>query len=408
MSAALPPPISREAGDKTKGFRFQKLRAAVRLLQRIGISPQSQCYCAMEFVEDSAIFSGRDPVAVEENKQYSAGLSFNSDTVKNSIVAFLDADATFGYSQGLRFGFYASATIADERLPIAPDRNDASGRSTRSYQLLRNLASGVALSDEEASIAKDLIEVEYRSQYPARDGMAPRTPPVATWTAKEFRSFLEKIDWTFTLQDNDDIEKEALELVRKCPFFDYRHEGLEGFLLSAITDLLEKRSHAKGHIDRIVGTSDIKGLFSEILALRRGERLDPAHEEWENEHVDDRRNLSEKVLAVSPDYSSKRLARLARRIALARHEGNAFGREYVSLLLRVLNACQEELDRPGYKLPNMSEGQIDACIDALVKASTARMNALSSTWTYRVKDEEAIRGAVLSLFNDCYLAFDHA
>lgn len=409
MSAAVPPPISREAGDKTKGFRFQKLRATVRLLQRICVQPQSQSYCAMEFVEDSAIFSGDDPVSVEENKQYASSLSFNSAPVKNSVVAFLDADAVFGYSKGLRFGFYASAAIADERVQLARNEEPSQGRSTATYQILRKLAGGVMLSEEESAIAKALIEDEYRAQYPARSDGEARTPPFAAWTVREFRSFLEKIDWTFTLQDNGEIEEEALGLVRKCPFFDYRHEGLEGFLLSAITDLLEKRSQAKGSVDRIVGTADIKVVFSEILALRREERLDPAHREWDNESVEDKRTLSEKVLAVSPQYPSKRLARLARRIAVARHERDAFGREYVSLLLRVLYACQDEFDRLEHALStNMSESDIDACIEALVTASVARMNALSSTWTYRVKDEEAIRGAVLSLFDDCYLAFDHA
>ena len=64
-------PISREAGDKTKGFRFQKLRAAIRLLNQIAEQPKAQTYCALEFIEDSAILSGDEPVSVEENKQYS-------------------------------------------------------------------------------------------------------------------------------------------------------------------------------------------------------------------------------------------------------------------------------------------------------------------------------------------------
>jgi hypothetical protein len=324
-------------------------------------------------------------------------------------VAFLDADSAFGYSQGLRFGFYASAVIADERVLVTSTDETSQGRSTATFQLLRKLAAGVPLSDQETVVAKTLIEDEYRAQYPPRSETEIRIPPFSAWTAGQFRSFLEKIDWTFTLQDNREIEEEALELVRKCPFFDYRHEGLESYLLSAITDLLEKRSHAKGPVDRIVGTADIKVVFSEILALRREERLDPAHREWDNEAVEDKRSLSEKVLAVSPNYPSKRLARLARRIALARHERDAFGREYVSLLLRVLHACQDEFERLEDALSaSMSESDIDACIEALVTASTNRMNALSSTWTYRVKDEQAIRGAVLSLFDDCYLAFDHA
>lgn len=42
--------ISREAGDKTKGFRFQKLRAAIRFLQRIDSNRDGLVHCAMELL----------------------------------------------------------------------------------------------------------------------------------------------------------------------------------------------------------------------------------------------------------------------------------------------------------------------------------------------------------------------
>lgn len=409
MGTAQDVPISREAGDKTKGFRFQKLRAAIRLLERIEINPQAQVYCALEFLEDSAMFSGDEPVSVEENKQYASGLSLNSAPVKNSLVAFFDTDAAFNYSKGLRFGFYASAEIADERLPREVVSRISSASTPTSFQLLRKLAQGIALSDEEVTIAKHIIEQEYIAQYSARDGGEARKPPFASWNAAAFRSFLEKIEWEFTTQGNEELEERALQLVRNCPFFDHRHEGLELFLVCAITDLLEKRSHAKGAVERIVGTADVKILFLQILAQCREDKLDPAHLEWDNEIVNDVRNLSDKVLAVAPDYPNSQLMRHARRIALAKHDQDSFGREYVSLRLRVLHACQDELQRLETALSRtMTQAEIDTCIDNLVKASVTRMNSLSATWTYRVANEEAIRGAVLSLFDDCYLAFDDA
>lgn len=404
----MPGPISREAGDKTKGFRFQKLRAAVRLLERIAAQPEAQTYCALEFVEDSALLSGDEPLCVEENKQYSSSLSFNSKTIKNSLVAFLDADAAFNYSGGLRFGLYASAEIADERVKLKTVQEAVPGHSETTFQLLSKLVAGTALSDVEAAVAKRLIADEYVAQYSVRAKGAAVVPPFAAWTIETFRTFLERIDWTFASQNNEEIENRALELVRKSSFFDHRHEGLERFLLCAITDLLEKRSHQKSPIERIVGISDIKYIFLQILAQCRDDKLDPAHLEWGHELVTDKRNFSEKVLAVAPNYPGHRLSRIARKIAVARHEKDEFGREYVSLLLRVLHACQDELDQLASTLsPSMSEAEVDACLKALVAASVAKMNTLSITWSYRVANEDAIRGAVLSLFDDCYLAFDN-
>lgn len=410
MSEPAPATISREAGDKTKGFRFQKLRAAIRLLERIAAQPATaQTYCALEFIEDSAILAGDGPVCVEENKQYSSSLSFNSPAIKNSIVAFLDSDAAYGYSKGLHFGLYASAEIADERLTLKTVQEVIPGHVETSFQLLRKLAAGARLSDVEVALAKRLIEDEYVAQYTGRGNAVAVTPPFAGWSAAVFRTFLEKIDWMFATENNDEIEGKALELVRKCSYFDHRHEGLEKYLLPAITDLLEKRSHQKSPIERIVGTSDIRLLFLEILAQCRDDKLDPAHLEWDNEIVIDRRNLSQKVLAVAPSYSSKRLARLARKIAVARQEKDKFGREYVSLLLRVLHVCQDEFEKLADVLsPTMSEAEVDVCLEKLVTASVAKMNTVSLTWSYSVANEDAIRGAVLTLFDDCYLAFDNA
>lgn len=411
VPASTPPlqPISREAGDKTQGFRFQKLRAAVRLLGRIPSSSSSQIFCALEFIEDSALFDADGTIALEENKSYTSALSFNSAAIKNTVVAFLDADAAFAYSKELRFGVYASATVAGERIP--PARLPSPGGSPRSgtFSILKNLVAGVRLTDTEVAVAKTLIEDEYRSQYASGDRSPGHEPPFAAWTIGTFRHFLEKVDWEVGDHQAAAVEAEALDLIRKSPFFDHRHEGLEEFLLCALLDLLEKRSHEQSPIQRIVGTADVKNIFLEILAGRREDLLDPAHKEWHHEEPKDRRNLSEKVQAVSPAYPGDRLSRLARKIALARHERDAFGREYISLMLRVLHACQDELINLEGKLSHsMSESEVDACLEALVTASVGRMSKLSATWTYRVANEEAIRGAVLSLFDECYLAFDES
>ncbi len=278
-----------------------------------------------------------------------------------------------------------------------------------SFQILGKLAEGTRLSDVEVAVAKRLIENEYVAQYTGRAKGEAISPPFSTWSIPVFRSFLEKIEWTFGQQSNDEIESEALGVVRESPYFDHRHEGLEIYLLAAITDLLEKRSHSSSAVERIVGPADIKNIFLEILAQQREDRIDPAHREWEHEPVTDKRNLSDKVLAVAPNYPMQRLSRLARKIALARHEKDAYGKEYVSLQLRVLNACQDELEQLSSVMESaMSDVEVDDCLTALVNASVMRMSDLSSTWTYQIADEEAIRGAVLTLFDDCYLAFDNA
>ena len=68
--------------------------------------------------EDVRAASG--PLRVEENKQYSSSLSFNSGTIKNSVVAFLDADAAFNYSAGLRFDYLETESTASMPTGVDP------------------------------------------------------------------------------------------------------------------------------------------------------------------------------------------------------------------------------------------------------------------------------------------------
>src|SRR5690625_1946661 len=109
--------ISREAGDKKKGDRFQKLRACIRLLTAIGQDESKRIYCAIELFEDSFLIpeSGESAPSIEENKNYGSALTFNSSPVKNTIVAFIDLDFRFFGDSSLRFSFYASATAGDEQ-----------------------------------------------------------------------------------------------------------------------------------------------------------------------------------------------------------------------------------------------------------------------------------------------------
>lgn len=408
-SGALPRVICRTAGDKTKGFRFQKIRACIRLLERVAARPDGQIYCAMEFLDDSVLLDGAAPSAVsaEENKLYTASLTFNSKPIRNTAVAFLDLDAIYMHEGSLGLAVYASAPIGEELIPTDVKIRAGVSSTQSKYQILKKLAASTKLSNDEVAIARVLILDEYADQYSGdRKG---RIDALKAWTNGQFRSFLERIEWCISTETNDSLETHALDLIRDCPFFDYRHENLEVFIFSALVDLLEKRSQSKQLIDKMVGTSDIKLLYLECVASRSNKPIDPAYLAGEIHEANDKRNMSEKILAVAPSYSSSKLMKIERRIGLAKYESQAFDREYVSLRHRVLDVCEEELE----KQLKAGDGQItpesvDAILSSLIDSAMDRMSTLSSSYAYRIKDRETIKGAVLTLFDDCYLALDEA
>ena len=401
--------ISREAGDKQKGVRFQKLRGAIRLLKAIQTNTAGQVYCALEFLEDSVLLDGsaNGLLSGEENKLYSSALSFNSSAIKNTLVAFLDLRCTMPSGE-LLLGIYASAELADEKITAEVCTAAALPPAGKMHSILKHLVAGTALDVTEQKIARHLAIDEYRLQYRPKPGRG-YLGIIEKWTLEKFSSFFHEIQWSIAVETNEDLEKEALSLIKSSRFFNYKHEGLETYILAKVLDEFEKRSQEKVALDRLVATSDIELIYSRIISdVRFGASLaekpeDPAGRTWPTISTSDQRSLEEKILAVSPSYPAKSLQLLARRCALARIEASQFERDYVSLRRRLIDVCEGELQQIDR---HVEPAVVDAILDNLSSLSFERLKDLSKSYRYSIKDSETTKGAVLTLFDDCFLAFD--
>ncbi|MBK1684214.1 hypothetical protein [Rhodoferax fermentans] len=408
--ADAPCVISREAGDKTKGFRFQKLRAAIRFLQRIDSNREGLVHCAMELLEDSVLIDGSCGAAIsgEENKYYGSSLSFNSSAIKNTVVAFLDLYFTFGRTSDLKLGVYASATVAQERIS-AELRKELGINSEQSlYRILDKLAKNQSLTTDELAITRFLVTEEYVEQYSKKKSGGFQSMLKAL-TAKDFRTFLEGIDWSITDETNETLEQSALDAIRSSRLFTHRHANLETYLLSTLLDELEKRSAKPVPSDRLLNTDTLKNIFNEILLGSNAEfRVeDPAVEHWDALTANDFRNLEEKILSVCPNFSSSKLKVLARVCALARNVEQEGQREMKGMLRRILDVCETELlGMPSVQA--MTEQEVLDAIDHLSKVAEQHVLTLRATYRYKQRDHHSIKGAVLTLFDDCFLALDEA
>lgn len=399
--------ISREAGDKTKGFRFQKLRAAIRFLQRVETNQNGQIQCALEFLEDSVVLGSNEGALIsgEENKYYGSRLSFNSAAIRNTVVAFLDLYFTFSRSKELKLAVYASAELSQERISAERREKLGYGAKQQHYEILKKLVAGDDLAEEEIQIAFSIAQEEYFSQY--KDATKGYRALVESMSSTEFLGFIKSIEWSISNETNESLEDEALSLIKGCRFFSHRHEHLEGYILSTLLDELEKRSGRKGIIDRLMSTDTLKNIFNDILiASAKDERsIDPAADDWSNIKANDFRNLAEKIYAVSPGFSPAVMGVLARKCSLARSVEPEGQREMKALLRRILDVCEEELICMS-KSSSMSQQDILNAIEDLTKASKKHLATLRQLYRYRTRDQHAIKGAVLTLFDDCFLAFD--
>lgn len=401
--------ISREAGDKTKGFRFQKLRAAIRFLARAEANRDGLVHCAMELLEDSVLIDGSDKALItgEENKFYGSRLSFNSSAIKNTLVAFLDLYFTFQRSSYVKLGIYASATVANERIPAEVRAALGLEAKQAQYEILKKLVDEQALTLEELGIAFALTKIEYEDQY--KNNKGGFFPLLQSMPLEEFDTFLKNIDWSISNETNETLEEDALHAVRTSRFFNYRHKGLESYLLASLLNELEKRSGKPAPTDRLLNTDTLRSIFNEMLLGPTVETRidDPACEQWDGVAPNDFRNLQEKILAVCPNFSTAKLKTLARVCGLARSVEPEGQREMKGMLRRILDVCEAELLSMSSQA-SMTENEVLVAIDHLSMVAEHHLASLRGRYRYRPRDHHSVKGAVLTLFDDCFLALDEA
>lgn len=398
--------IDRAAGDKTKGFRFQKLRACMRLLEKITASGTNRFSCAIEFLEDSFLIdeSGSTTVAVEENKLYTSTLSFNSSPVKNTVVAFIDLCFLFASDSSLLLCFFASASVGNER-PSKQVLEAAGVETGTNCSILKKLVNKEIFSDDEIKICHRLIIDEYASQYKGKE--QGFLSILLTWTPQQTVDFISRIEWSVTSDGNEELEKKALEQVRLCHHFSSQHEYLEGFILPAILDLFEKLAEKDTGPARLVHSADVELIYIRVLGSRgQLKPADPAYKAWQAIETTDIRNLTEKIVAVTPDYLPSSLKKLARRCALAKFEGETFGKEYVSLRRRIFDVCETVLAEKIINNHPLTSAMINDILAEMTERSLKMLANISRSFQYMIDDEETVRNAILSLFDECYLAFD--
>ena len=91
--------INREAGDKAKGPRLQRLRCISLFLDAITKSDDPHFYAAVEHKEDVYLKDGRTGIDyLEQNKNFDSETSFtlNSPNILNTLVGFCDMWVEYG------------------------------------------------------------------------------------------------------------------------------------------------------------------------------------------------------------------------------------------------------------------------------------------------------------------------
>lgn len=416
---------NREAVNTSgKGLYFQKNRAVIRILDYIKEFRGEPVYCAVEFIEDSLLIhesSNGAEYKLEENKSYSKAISFNSHAIKNTLVAFVDQHLKFLEDErALKFSVYCCAKIGKEKIKkefLSESGIDVTSvKKEKEFSILQRIVNDRELTDEEIKVSKALFLEEYRNQYKVLDengdieGYSGFYSKVSKWSDERFQSFLSQIEWVFDESD-EYLDSVAVDKIKECQSYYSitHHKGKEELILQACRGLLEKRQFSKSKMGRFINPSDIENIFLKVGSNIEGDKpTDPAWKAFDTLENEDFRNLKDKYKAVSDVITKKTLKRLSRQATNSKRiTGAEFGREYVSLRYKVFEIGEEFIELLSLDhTKKYSEEELDQIVEEIVSITEKQISDWKKTYKIRINDRHSLKGIVLSLFDDCFLAFD--
>ena len=400
--------ISREASDKTKGFRLQKLRAIRLMLSTLECDENAIFYTAIEDVEDIShtTLSGDDDAKYyEEDKNYDKGHNFTifSPEVKNTLVSFFDIFvASWKSSDEVRLGFYTTASVGKERKKFLVDDVEVEAPE---LAVLDILSSGLDVDDEIIGMVKSVVLEEYKEQYKSKSSKG-NLSTLDEISLSEFRRFLEKITWHFGSEDEVELKKEVVCLIENSSLHNVRLVNKEEVVFSILMEKLDERQNNKSLARCVIFGADVKLVFKQAESEESDLVMDPTWVELKKIEalITDKRNLKEKINSVCPDYTERKIKHLARLACRSKTEQLSGNKSFLSLKYRAYEACSEYFFGNDDSVTN--EKEVDKVLDELKKISNKHIDELKKDYTYTVSNSQVVSGIVMDLFDSCFVSFD--
>lgn len=400
--------INREASDKTKGFRLQKMRAIKLMIETIEDQETAIFYTAIEDVEDVSHTTLSNKGAkkyYEEDKNYDEKHIFTifSPEVKNTLVSFFDIYVnSWKYSEELLLGFYTTASIGKERKKFLVDGAEIDAPND---PVLKVISSESELSDDIVKMVKSVVLEEYERQYALKNSKGNLTT-LEEISIDTFKNFLGKVVWHFGGEDEEKLKETVIQLIKKSIFHNVRLANKEEGIFSILMEMLDERQNAKSLARRVVFAPDVKLVFKQAESEESDSVMDPTWSELKKieEEITDKRNLKEKITSVCPEYAEKKIKHLARLACRSKTEQMSSNKSFLSLKYRAYEACSEYFF--SHESPVTTESDVDNIFEELKKISEEQIAELRKDYTYTISNSQAVSGIIMDLFDGCFVSFD--
>ncbi|HHP1052960.1 hypothetical protein [Bacillus cereus group sp. BfR-BA-01354] len=399
--------INRDAGDKTKGFRLQRLRAISLLFDQMEKNDSISVFASTEYLDDVYIKKvSPDGIITytEGDKNYdnSKRFSFMSREVTNSLIIFLDNWLNCDMSDTLYYCFYTNIQYTYEKDNTQTIKK--LGIKLPEKPILDYLTA-YEFNVEVIECIKKRLLYEYEEQYKSKEGNG-YLEVIKEFKYAKWVSFFTRISWQFGQYDEKELEVALIDKLKNRSFFtNIDVLGKEDLVIN----LLENKFGANEKIDDImskhVTADNVENILLRISKDIEKKDSDPVYSVWDNlEPPTDNRGLKDKIFDVDKDYKKRKIGLKARDIAAIKEEFQQLSdQEQGSYRYRIFEACQKRLNE---LLDKELPVDVDGWLEELFEVSKKHLEDKSKDYSYVIQSDDAIQKVILELIDSCFLSFD--
>ena len=401
--------INREASEKTKGFRLQKLRVIELMLDAVAKYHKPLIYASIEYIEDLYLNDRADGIEyLEEDKNYDpeTSFTFNSSEVSNTLVSYIDIWFRWENSDNLALGFYSTNCYAKEK---ATKKTKEIGITLPDKAIIEALVNKEYDHPNLLSSVKKFIIAEYTEQY--KDPLHPgHIDLIEKMDDDRWKKFLDCIDWKFGQSNELDKKLEVLGKIKSCKFYNSNLIGKEEIILSLLMEAFDERQNLKDLTEKFVHCADVELAFIKSSSYSKNLENDPVWELWSSIAPSDSRNIKDKIQAVCKDFDNRNIQHLSLKVSrsLLEQQKLTSDKSVLSIKYRIFEHCQAILLQfiKDIKDGSLNENEVNEIIRQLNDEARSCVQSLSAEYRYTYINDKLIDGLILELFDSCFLAFD--
>lgn len=402
--------VNRDASDKYKGFRYQKFRVAIKMLQLMKQN-QKNIIALPESREDGHFIDENGHEHLEQDKLYEKSFSFNSSEIQKTMINFLDNYIELKKDPFINFVFFTNTSYVGEN---QTKKLTSIGLSVLEKPVIEYLINEDFNKEVVSFISKYLIHT-YKETYDIEKDK-PDTYHVNYLTIEKMEhddwvEFLEKISFEFGKSDLETLSLELDREIKECQFFSAEHFGKENLIKGNLLDMIDDRMTQKHITQKIINVDSVRIIYKEAESLVSESLIDSIYSFWED--VEDElegktlRDLKEKILSVCPDFKDKTIKRYTREAITVKDEIKQFDKRQInSLKYRVFESMGDFFDEKFILQERFTHEDLNDVILSLKEVVVADLNQLKKDYNYGIRNDITVQKVAMLLINECFYSFD--